>query len=525
MAVSVGAFGRRVCYSRGGHAGRRERLPGAGERPDENEYAAGAADEHREGERLGPAAGEAAERGAKALGAVGDLAGGHGRTLRRTDGTAAKLPTEPVDEHSRAPPVPCAAARRRNGSVTVTRHTRSVARTRAGEGDGRTRARLVWCLWAGALLLFLGTAVLDPVPPEGYAVLYLLSAAVITTVAAVLAVRVPRNKIGWILLGLMVWSGAAAFAGAGLEASGRPAAVTLGTWLRHWTWVPLVLVPLTLVLLLFPDGRLPSPSWRPVLWASAVGIVGFAFEMATGPHLGGAPEYGPNPYHLQGGARVGGLLGVLVVPGLAGSLASVVVRFRRARGVERQQIKWLAYSGVLAVGMLLVVSLAGFFLDSSRFEPFLDLANALILLAVTLIPVAIGVAVLRYRLYDIDRLVSRTATYALLTGVLAGVYALGVLTASRMLAPLGASNDLSVAAATLLAAAAFSPARRRIQAAVDRRFDRARYDAGRFVAAFAEQLRDDVDLDGVLAATRRAVARSVAPRHLSLWLRDAEAGR
>ncbi len=216
-----------------------------------------------------------------------------------------------------------------------------------------------------------------------------------------------------------------------------------------------------------------------------------------------------NPAGLTGPAgnifKIIGLGGELLIPatGLAAVL-SLAFRYRCASMAERAQLKWLVYAGALVV----VASLAG--------APAANnLQNALLSGAIALVPVAIGIAVLRYRLYDIDRIISRTLAYAIITGLLAGIYAGLVLLATQVL---GLHTPVAVAAATLAAAALFNPARRRVQRAVDRRFNRARYDADQTVMAFADRLKDEVDLDSVHGDLAQAVSRALEPAHLSVWV-------
>jgi hypothetical protein len=193
--------------------------------------------------------------------------------------------------------------------------------------------------------------------------------------------------------------------------------------------------------------------------------------------------------------------------------ASLVVRFRRARGVERQQLKWLLYAVVIAILGVPLLSLV----PSRTPELAADLASVLL---IALIPVAVGLAILRYRLYDIDRLINRTLVYGLLTALLAGVYALVVLVLGQLFGGVGGDPPTwAVAGATLAVAALFQPARRRIQAVVDRRFNRRKYDAARTVEAFSARLRDEVDLDALSAELLAVVDQTIQPTRASLWLR------
>lgn len=344
-----------------------------------------------------------------------------------------------------------------------------------------------------------------------------LALVVIAALGALMASRVPRNPIGWIFLGVGVFTAATAGLAVGLlRAGGRedPAA-----WIEHWTWIPLVALPTTFVLLLFPDGRLPSPRWRVLVWVSAVGVAGFTLSTAFGPYLGGVSAYGANPYHLPALSAAVEWTAVPMILAVLGSVAAVIVRFRHAVGAERQQIKWLAYGSATAVATLILVSalysLVPFAVAYSL-VPF-AVADAIIVSAIMLIPIAVAVAIVRYRLYDIDRIVSRTVSYVSLSGVLIGTYVGSVL---LMLPVLGAGSDVSIAAATLVAAAVFQPARRRIQGVVDRRFNRRRYDAAQTVEDFSMRVRHDVDLASVASELVAAASTTMEPVRIALWLRE-----
>jgi hypothetical protein len=271
------------------------------------------------------------------------------------------------------------------------------------------------------------------------------------------------------------------------------------------------------VLLLTPTGSLPSPRWR--WWARLAAAA--PVVMVLGPIVQPdplAPDYHGNPLAVPALARV------LAVPAVAGAAVvmvsvlvgagSLVVRFRRARGTERQQLRWLAYAAALAAGLLLVALVAAFLLANDNLV-FMSLA-----LGMALLPLATGAAILRYRLYDIDRIVSRTVAYGLLTVLLGGGYAGVVLGLGQLL---GRQSSLAVAGATLAVAAVFQPTRRHIQALVDRRFNRRRYDAARTIAAFSARLRQQVDLDSLTAELLAVVDQTIQPSQASLWLRPPHA--
>jgi hypothetical protein len=337
--------------------------------------------------------------------------------------------------------------------------------------------------------------------------------AAFATVGALLAWKRPGNPIGWLLsaIGLAV-------AGAGQEVllARFPRTQTLAHWLG-WIWL-FALGLCVFVLLLFPSGKLPSRRWRPVAWVAGAGLAGWVLGNAFAPTFITAGTLTPNPVGVTGPAgdifkiMAAGSVLLIIATGLAAVL-SLAFRYRRARTAERAQLKWLVYAAALIVAVLLAEVPAGQIMGSPSAAN--NLRNAMSIGAAALIPVAIGIAVLRYRLYDIDRVISRTVAYAIITAMLAGIYAGLVLLATRVF---GSRTPVAVAAATLAAAALFSPLRRRVQRGVDRRFNRARYDADKTVAAFAAGLKDAVDLDAVQADLASAVQQALEPAHVSVWI-------
>jgi hypothetical protein len=345
-------------------------------------------------------------------------------------------------------------------------------------------------------------------------------------VGFVVAWRKPHNPLGWIMLavaGFFALSEDASFyavADYRLRHGGLP----LG-WvalLAQPGWAPAIVLA-ALIVFLFPDGVLPSPRLRWVLWAflgvGAVWIAGTAIITAgaIAGHLisvdsGGNLLIFDNPV---GSAAWWGVVNDLVFPLLGGigwlvAVAAQVLSYRRASGERRQQLKWLLAGSALAGAGLAATS--G---ESSSHSALLRTLAVIALVATLGIPLSVGVAILKYRLYDIDRIISRTLAYAIVTGLLIGVYAGLVLLATRILS---LHTPVAVAAATLAAAALFNPLRRRVQRAVDRRFNRARYDADQTVTAFAAQLKDAVDLDSVRDDLAKVVSRALEPAHLSVWI-------
>jgi hypothetical protein len=325
------------------------------------------------------------------------------------------------------------------------------------------------------------------------------------TVGALLAWKRPGNPIGWLLsaTGLVV-----TIAASGGFLAHFPRTLVLADWLGFLYLVGFGLS--VFVLLLFPSGRLPSRRWRPAAWAAGAGLAGWVLGCAFAPTLITMSPATRNPVGVTGSAgdifkvMVVGGAGLMAVGALA-AVASLVFRYRRAGTAERAQLKWLVY----AAAVIVVAELASALIAST------NLQNAVSSGAIALVPVAIGIAVLRYRLYDIDRVISRTVAYAIVTGLLAGIYAGLVLLATQVFR---LHTPVAVAAATLAAAALFSSVRRRVQRAVDRRFNRARYDADQTVAVFAARLKDAVDLDAVRDDLASVVQRALEPAHVSLWV-------
>jgi hypothetical protein len=337
-------------------------------------------------------------------------------------------------------------------------------------------------------------------------------------VGAAIARRQPRHPIAWIFIGSGLGAGLAMFTYeyGHYALITKPGSVPLAVavaWVSEWMWTTGAIPLLTFGLLLFPDGHLPSRRWRPIAWLAGATMAMFTLGSAVQPGLmPGYPDI-PNPVGIEAARLLqvlASLSQVCLLVVVVGSAASILVRFRRARGLERQQLKWLAYAVVVATVALVL---------ASRQWAGWAVAEVVALVAVGFIPVAIGIAILRYRLFDIDRLISRTLTYGLLTALLAGVYATGVFVAGRLLNPATGDSALAVAASTLAVAALFQPLRRRIQRLVDRRFNRSRYDAARTVEAFSGRLREEIDLDSLSAELLAVVDQAMQPAQASLWLR------
>jgi hypothetical protein len=388
---------------------------------------------------------------------------------------------------------------------------------------------LAWALWALTVLALPVAAWFDGLLRQaGLTELTLLGANVplvvallsAATVGAVLAGRRPQHPVGWLLLAAGVSEQFTNLAnqyvhyGVMGRPGGLPAASYLSGFYNSGTIVMVACIGF--VALLTPTGSLPSPRWR--WWARVVvaATVVLVVSAALDPH----PLVPENPGFsnpLAAPAALVGPLGVAaaasaatLLAGLVVAAGSLVVRYRRARGVERQQLRWLAVGAALAALALLVTVVTG--VSGGSLGVVLVAAG----ISVAVLPLATGAAILRYRLYDLDRIISRTLAYGLLTVLLGGGYALVVLGLGRLV---GRDNSLLVAGATLAVAAAFQPARRRVQGLVDRRFDRRRYDAARTIAGFSARLREQVDLDTLSAELLAVVEQTMQPTQASLWLR------
>ena len=411
---------------------------------------------------------------------------------------AGTVSCEPVDETKRSV---CQDPKPTGGTVTST-----------------LQVRAAWAVMSvTVVLLVLGRALSSG--PWQWTVKFVTAALgnalIVLACAAVgllITSRRPDNVIGWIyaLVALVFATGLFAGSYASRPLPGR-------VWLAllpDLSWTASIPLGATLLLLLYPTGRPPSPRWRPVAWAAVVATVVAVIASALMP---GPMTYLPgveNPLGLEWARWVPNLLiqaafGVIAAA-LFAAAGSLLFRWRRARGVERQQLKWLAYAAV----MLVVVTIASSWLP--------DTLSIVMSTSMTLLfPVATGIAVVRYRLYDIDRLINRTLVYGLLTALLGAIYAGTVLVLGQVFGGVGGNPpSWAVAGATLAVAALFQPARRRIQAMVDRRFNRRRYDAAGTVDGFSARLRNEVDLDTLSAELLAVVNQTMQPTMASLWLRS-----
>ena len=376
----------------------------------------------------------------------------------------------------------------------------------------------------------LAFVVLNPTTPGGVTlgsrvsdVMFVVALFAFPTVGALVASRRPENPIGWLFTGSGLALAIVAFANgyaiyALYTAPGSLPAGEAMAWLQSWLFAVPLFTLATLLLLLFPGGRLLSRRWRPALWlvGSAITLNVVAGMLRPGPL--DDLEFVRNPYAIESAQTILELLTnvgfVLLLLSIVLAAISLIVRFRRSHGVERQQIKWVA----AAAGLLAAAFLSGpalfWWLPAIG-----DAWEAVIVLAIALIPVAVGFSIFRYHLYDIDRIINRTVVYLALTALLAGLYFAIVIGLQQVFSGLTRGNDLAIAGSTLAVAALFRPARRRIQALVDRRFYRQRYNAEQTLAAFSHRLRDEVDLDQLSTDLGAVINETMQPTPLSLWLR------
>ncbi len=396
-----------------------------------------------------------------------------------------------------------------------------------------------WVAWAACGLCFVLTALslllltLNLKSPGVHIFTYWAEATVLTlafsTIGAIIVSRRPEHPIGWLFCVIGLLAGIDHFCGeyAIYALLAHPGALPFGeagAWVRSWVWVSYIGVGMFLVLL-FPDGRLPSSRWRPFAWfvVTVVFLGAIALAFSPGPVDGLGPIENPLGIELLGFAREGGVDAVvealLFVPLASVAAGSLLVRLRRSRGVERQQVKWFAYAEVV----LVIGTIAAYTISDARSVPWWvpSVGFLLTMVGIAGLPIGVAIAVLRHRLYAIDLLINRTLVYATLTVSLMTVYFGGIVVLQRLFVLLtGQQSTLAVVASTLTIAALFMPLRRRIQSFIDRRFYRRKYDARKILEAFSSKLRDETDLDRLGAGLVSVVQERVQPEHASLWLRS-----
>jgi hypothetical protein len=359
-------------------------------------------------------------------------------------------------------------------------------------------------------------------------------------VGAVVASRQPRNPVGWFfVVSATCWAvneatGRYALYGLLIEPGSLPLA-RLMAWPSTWMWVPGIALIIFFVPLYFPNGHLLSPRWRPVLWIALLFSVGFGVVFGAlypgemdelSPGVGGDVPGVVNPLGIEAlrpldrVTQVDIILTVVLLVIVLCSVASLVLRFRRSSGEERQQMKWLTYAAAAYFAtLLLVMSLPA---DSAWYRA-VDSLSTLVLAG---LPVAVGIAVLKYRLYEIDLIINRTLVYGSLTVMLVALYFGGIVVLQRIFVTLtGQQSTLAVVASTLLIAALFTPLRRRIQGFIDRRFYRRKYDARKTLEAFSTKLKNETDLESLNNDLVDVVRETMQPAHVSLWLRPDTAAR
>jgi hypothetical protein len=378
---------------------------------------------------------------------------------------------------------------------------------------------------ASLILALLNERTLDNIflarggPPIAHLAIIAVSFSV---VGALIASQRPENPIGWIFLVVGFLQGLlnAADQYAIYALLTNPGALPWGaeaSWLGQWIWAPGLGLILVFLPLLFPDGHPPSPRWRPVGWLGglSIGLTVVSSMILLWPERGRALLTGDeNPSHVVHVLVDFIAIPMLFVAGL-GAVISLFVRFRRARGHERQQIKWFASAAALSLLWIFV-------LDASTLSGLPEAIAVLSgLLVLPSIPIATGIAILRYRLYDIDRIINRTLVYGTLTATLVALYFGGIVVLQRMFVLLtGQQSTLAVVASTLAIAALFVPLRRRVQGFVDRRFYRRKYDARKTLEAFSTKLKNETDLESLNNDLVGVVRETMQPAHVSLWLRS-----
>ncbi len=395
----------------------------------------------------------------------------------------------------------------------------------------RTAFGFAWFTWALYLVIAIVTLPFQMKnTPSGllsdiFNALVLLAFA---TVGALIASRRPQNPIGWIYcIGTLLWALGnfmkeyAVYALITVPGS-LPAGALMGVfggWAGAMGWF----LMLTFLLLLFPNGHLPSPRWRPLARLIVGLLVAFTITFLLAPTNQSDTRLAAvrNPLGISGAQDLLNLLNTLIVLGLMvtiiACIVAVVLRFRRARGDERQQLKWFAYGTTLSILMLIIIAFSVF--------SNVNISGTFFYLSVVCIPISAGIAMLRYRLYDIDVLINRTLVYSSLTVLLVGLYVGLVLALQALVRSVTGSlsqQPLVIVASTLVIAALFQPLRRRIQAFIDRRFYRRKYDAAKTLAAFSATLRNEVDLNQLREHLIAVVKETMQPAHVSLWLRKPE---
>jgi hypothetical protein len=396
----------------------------------------------------------------------------------------------------------------------------------------RAKGRLAWIVWTVVLLLFVAAGVMLVASGRRLGIWDRISTFIalgtfvfaFASVGALIASRRGSNPIGWLcLLAALAFALAMAtfaYTELGTDGGFLPGAA-YAAWVATSGWLVGLLVPATFVLFLFPNGRLAGRRWRAVAIVAAAGLAGaLIHESLTPGLLGGTRRSLENPFGLSALEPALGpieaLAVVAIVASMVASVASLLVRFRRGSDVERQQVKWLLFAGAFPPLAWVAGLVLEMILGSS--ESVTNVTNALLSVAVAAIPVAIGIAILKHRLYDIDLMINRTLVYGALTALLAAAY-LGIVVLLQGLVPGAGDSDLTIAGSTLAVAALFRPLRARVQSFIDRRFYRRKVDAQRTLEDFTQTLREKIDLEALTRELVGVVDRTMEPAQVSLWLR------
>jgi FtsH-binding integral membrane protein len=385
---------------------------------------------------------------------------------------------------------------------------------------------LAWLLWAATVLLVGGALVLGLANRQEVPLFdapLTIIPPTFATLGALISSRRPGNVMGWIFLATGILGGVQMFSGQYATVALAPDGLALpGSALAAWCAMlaqnsfP---VSILFLVLLFPDGMLPSRRWRPLAWAMGVFLATTLVVGALSP--GPFPEFPSvsNPFGVEGAKPSGSVLAAGQLGGLAcviATLLSLIVRFYFSRGEERLQLKWFTYAAVVGLSTPLLLSS----LAPAVFQMVGPFAWTLGFLS---LPVSAGLAVLKYRLYDIDRIINSTLVYGALTVTLVGVYVGSVVSIQYAFRALtGSRSPLAIVASTLLIAALFNPLRRRVQNFIDHRFYRRKYDAAKTLEAFSAKLRDETDIDALNSELLSTVRETMQPEHASLWLREPE---
>jgi hypothetical protein len=404
-------------------------------------------------------------------------------------------------------------------------------------GSGTSSMRSAW--WAGGafalvIAMLVGSAALNRDDEFAAGIVLAVWLTVLAAVGALVAGKRKENPVGWLLLSAAVLISlflfADAYASYSLQFGHGPLPLDrFMAWLTLWVTVP-GFGAFIFVFLLFPDGRLLSPRWRWLVWLGIAGLSALFFGFATRPGPVDSVPTLDNPLGVQaaeGLARFltegpGSLLDGLVV---LAAVVSLVLRIRRSRGTQRQQMRWFVFSVVLFVAVFGAAQILWAVIEEPESGgPANTFGFLAIMLSLIFIPVSMGIGILRYRLYDIDVIVNKTLVYGGLTAVLALAY-LGIVVALQNVIPAADDSDLTIAGSTLAVAALFRPLRARVQGFIDRRFYRRKFDAQRTLESFSSRLREDVDLDHLSADLLDVVRDTMQPAHASLWLRTEGASR